>query len=146
MVNSLAAFFALLLLIYHQVTTWFPLFPWNDIDNYSPKEIALEAGSNGILMGLAFACILISNKSFFHYYPLFYYPFLLFGEFFQWWLPFLNDKFAKSKVNFDYDRLYSNTLKLIPHRAGKRTPDANHIVLHLLSVITTVTVYFDRLS
>jgi hypothetical protein len=136
----------LLLLIYHQATTYLPLFPWNDVKQYSRKELILEAGTNGLLMGCGALCLIIGNTGFFHYYPLFYYPFLLSGELFQWWLPYFSEKFSKSKVNFDYDRLFSRTTKLIPHQAGKRTPDANHIVLHLITLITVVVIYLDRLG
>jgi hypothetical protein len=136
---------ALLLLIYHQVTTWLPLFPWNDVEKYSRKELILEAGTNGLLMGLGALCIIRGNTGFFHYYPLIYYPFLLSGEFFQWWLPYFSEKFSRSGINFDYDALFSRTTKLIAHKTGKRTPDANHIVLHLITLITVILVYLDRL-
>ena len=137
---------ALLLLVYHQVTTWMPLFPWNQIKNYKRKELILEAGTNGILMGLGALCLIVKNTGFFHYYPLIYYAFLFTGECFQWWVPYFSDKFAKTRVNFDYERLFSRTTKLIPHKAGKRTPDANHIVLHLITVITIILVYLERLG
>jgi len=137
---------ALLLLIYHQLTTWLPLFPWNDVEKYSRKELMLEAGTNGLLMGLGVFCIIHSDTGFFHYYPLIYYPFLLSGEFFQWWLPYFSEKFSKSKINFDYERLFSRTTKLIPHKTGKKTPDANHIVLHLITSVAVILVYLERLG
>ena len=144
--NLITGSLALLLLIYHQITTWFPIFPWNDIANLSRKDILLEAGTNGLLMGLGFVCMIHANTGFYHYYPLIYYPFLLSGEFFQWWLPFISADFSKSKVNFEYEERYSRTVKFIPHKAGKRTPDANHTVLHLLTIVTTILVYVDRLG
>jgi len=137
---------ALLLLIYHQATTLLPLFPWNDTAKYSRKELILEAGTNGLLMGLGALCLIIGNTGFFHYYPLIYYPFLLSGELVQWWFPYFSEKFAKSKVNFDYEKLFSRTVKLIPQKEGKRPPDANHIVLHLITVVAVILVYLERLS
>src|ERR1700681_4733042 len=116
------------LLIYHQITTMVPLFPWSDLEKYSRKELMLEAGTNGLLMGLGALCLIIGNTGFFHYFPLIYYPFLLSGELFQWWIPYFFEKFSASKINFDYEKLFSHTVKLIPHKTGKRTPDANHIV------------------
>jgi hypothetical protein len=135
----------LLLLIYHQVTTWLPLFPWNDLEKYSRKELLLEAGTNGLLMGLGALCLIMGNTGFFHWYPLIYYPFLFSGECFQWWLPYFSEKFSASNINFDYERLFARTTKLIPYKTGKRTPDANHIVLHLITVVTVILVYLDRL-
>ena len=143
--NFLTASMALVLLFYHQITTWFPLFPWNDIDSLLRKDILLEAGTNGLLMGLGFACLIHANTGFYHYYPLIYYPFLLSGEFFQWWLPFFSGDFSKSKVNFDYEKLYSRTVKFIAAKAGARVPDANHTLLHLLTLVTTILVYVARL-
>ena len=138
--------FTLLLLVYHQATTLLPLFPWNDVEKYSRKELLLEASTNGLLMGAGTSCVILGNKGFFHYYPLIYYPFLFSGELFQWWLPYFSEKFAQSKVNFDYEHLFGRTTELIPHKTGKRTPDANHIVLHLMTVLTIVVVYLDRLG
>ena len=42
----------LLLLVYHQVTTWFDLYPFNGARNYSPKEKRAEATVNAVLMSL----------------------------------------------------------------------------------------------
>ena len=74
---------AVLLLLYHQLTTWLPLYPWNDTTKYTRKEIFLETGSNGLLMGLGALCLIAGDKGFLFYYPLFYYPFLLTGDFFN---------------------------------------------------------------
>ena len=136
---------AFLLLIYHQVTTWLNLYPWNDTSQYATKELILEGVSNGALMGTGCVCLVIGNYSFFHYYPLFYYPFLLTGEVFQWWMPYWFKKFAKADFNFEYDKRFANTTKFITHHQGQRTPDANHIILHLITVLTLVLVYIDRL-
>jgi hypothetical protein len=99
-----------------------------------------------VLMGLGALCIIRGNAGFFHYYPLIYYPFLLSVEFFQWWLPYFSEKFSRSGVNFDYEMHFSRTIKLIPHKTGKRTPDANHIVLHFITVAAVILVYLDRLQ
>ena len=137
---------AALLLIYHQVTTWVPLFPWNDVEGFSRKEMLLETGFNGLLMGTGLACLVIKNSGFFHWYPLIYYPFLFVGECLDWWIPYLSESFAKARKIWEYDAKFSRTLKLIPHKSGKRTPDANHIVLHALTIITVVVVYLERLG
>ena len=144
-VHYLAVGMAVLLLIYHQLTTWLPLYPWNNVSKYTAKELVLEAGSNGLLTGTGAFCLIMGNSGFCHYYPLFYYPFLLSGEIFQWWLPYFSAKFAEKQVNFEYESRFSDTTKFIKHYPGKRTPDANHTVLHLLTVLTVVLVFIDRL-
>ena len=143
-IHHFAILLTLLLLVYHQVTTLIPLFPWNDVERYSRKEMALEAGINGLLMGMGFLCLLQANTGFAHWYPLFYYPFLLLGECVDWWIPYFSQAFAEGRKIWDYDSHFSRTFKLIPHRPGKRTPDANHIVLHSLTLITLLVVYLDR--
>jgi hypothetical protein len=134
------------LLIYHQVTTWLPLFPWNDVEKYSRKELLLESGINGLLMGTAVLCLCLGHSGFNRWYPLIYYPFLFVGECVDWWIPYFSPAFASARKIWDYDAHFSRTLKLIPHKPGRRTPDTNHIVLHTMTIITLVIVYMDRLS
>lgn len=134
-----------ILLLYHQVTTWVPLFPWNDVEKYSRKELLLEAGINGLLMGTGLLCLLNKNAGFAHWYPLIYFPFLFIGECVDWWIPYFSESFAKKRKIWDYDAKFSRTFKLIPHAPGKRTPDANHTVLHLLTIITVIFIFMERL-
>ncbi len=58
---------AALLLAYHQATTWLPLYPWNNIDAYSRRELLLEAVWNGALMGLGVLSLAIGNSGFWRY-------------------------------------------------------------------------------
>ena len=141
-----AVILAAALLVYHQVTTWLPLFPWNDVEKYSRRELLLEAGFNGLLMGAGVASLVGGNTGFPHYFPLIYYPFLFVGECVDWWIPYFSDSFAQARKMWDYDAHFARTVKLIPHQPGKRTPDANHTVLHLLTVITIIVVYIERLT
>ena len=110
--HDIAAFLGAFLLVYHQVTTWIPLFPWNYVKTYSRKEMLLETGINGILMGTGLACLLFGNSGFSHWYPLIYYPLLLVGECVDWWIPYLSPSFADARKIWDYDSHFSRTLKL----------------------------------
>lgn len=40
----------ILLLLYFEVTTLVPLYPWNDLSKYSPKEKYTEAIVNGLII------------------------------------------------------------------------------------------------
>ena len=91
-------------------------------------------------------CVFAGNDGFMHWYPLIYYPFLLLGECLDWWFPYLSPAFAKARNAWDYEAKFSRTTKLLAHQPGRRTPDANHIVLHLLSIVTAVIVYYDRFT
>jgi hypothetical protein len=144
-VHYLAIALSCFLLLYHQLTTWLPLFPWNDVEKYSRKELLLEAGVNGALMGIGFLCLYGGNSGFNHWYPLIYYPFLFVGECMDWWIPYFSPSFANVRKIWDYEAHFSRTLKILPHGPGKRTPDANHTVLHLITLITVVVVYLERL-
>jgi hypothetical protein len=144
--HDLTLAFAIFMLIYHQVTTMISIFPWNDTSKYTKKEIIIEAGSNGLLMGIGVICLLLANKGFFHFYPLFYYPFLFAGEIFQWWLPFFSDKFSKMRLEDEYEIRFSRTTKIFKSRNGKHLPDANHTFLHVLTVITLILVFVDRIQ
>ena len=135
-----------LLLGYHQVTTLVPLFPWNDVQKYTKKELLLEAGVNGALMGTGLICLILSNSAFSRWYPIFYYPILFMGECFDWWIPYFSESFAKARKIWNYEARFARTIKWIPHQPGKRTPDANHIALHLLTIVTILLVYLERFS
>lgn len=143
-IHTLTITLATTLLAYHQVTTWFPLFPWNDVKKYTRKELILEAGINGLLMGIGVVCLVVGNGEFCRTYPLIYYPLLFVGECVDWWIPYFSPAFAKARKIWDYDTHFSRTIKLIPHTPGKRTPDANHIVLHIMTIVTLIVVYWER--
>lgn len=144
--HAFAIFLGVFLLAYHQLTTWVPVFPWNDVEKYARKELLLETGINGFLMGTAASCLVLGNSGFFHYYPLVFYPFLFIGEWADWWIPYFVPSFGKARNIWDYEAHFARTVKLIPHRQGKRTPDANHTVLHFMTVVTIVVVFFARLG
>jgi hypothetical protein len=97
-------------------------------------------------MGTGAACLMLSGTGFARWYPLVYYPFLFVGECVDWWIPYFSPAFAQARKVWDYDAHFPRTLKLIPHVPGKRTPDANHTVLHVLTVVTLVIVYLERLA
>lgn len=133
-----------ILLIYHQITTWAPLFPWNDLQKNTFFERLVESFFNGVLMSIGMICLIINNSNFTYWYPLIYYPFLFMGECIDWWIPYFSESFAKARKIWDYEKRFARTFKLIPHIKGKRTPDANHIVLHFLTVLTVICVYIYR--
>ena len=90
-----------LLLIYHQLFTWGPFFPWNDTEKLSRKDILLDASINGILMGVGLYCLMKENVGFYHSFPLIYYPILFVGECLDWWLPYFSPSFARARKIWD---------------------------------------------
>jgi hypothetical protein len=119
-----------------------PLYPWNDVAKYTRKELVLETAVNGITMGLAVICLFSNKPGFSHHYPLVFFPLLLLGEALSWWVPFV---FPSERHRKLYDSHFSRTFKFFSV-AGKPTPDANHVVLHLLTVFSAIVVYVQRLG
>src|SRR3954469_8443201 len=81
-------FFQIVLLVYHQLTTWFDLYPFNGARYYSRKEQLAEAGVNGLLMSLAPIGFAFHVKGLMTFGVIYY--FVLFGiELIIWWVPYL---------------------------------------------------------
>jgi hypothetical protein len=77
----------IVLLVYHQITTYIDLFPFNGARNYSLKEKLAEGGSNFVLMilppiGFGF------HRHGLMIYGVIYYYFLFAAELIIWWIPY----------------------------------------------------------
>src|SRR4051812_17935431 len=76
----------LILLGYHQVTTWVDLHPFNGARHYSRKEKLAEAGANAVLMSLAPIGFGFHVKALMTFGVAYY--FVLFAiELLIWWVP-----------------------------------------------------------
>jgi hypothetical protein len=66
------------------------------------------------------------------------YYFLLFGEELRvWWVPYL---FRPTQGwQETYDRLHSQTIKVLPARGSNPVPNLEHTILHALTLITALT-------
>jgi hypothetical protein len=153
----------IVLLVYHQVTTWFDLHPFNGVRRYSTKQQFAEAGVNAVLMGLApigFAFHIHALKTF----GVVYY-FVLFGiELWIWWLPYFtvptgrwrrvyNFLLALATSNFEngdaldhwidvHQRLHRETITVLPPRANRPVPNLEHMILHVLTLATALLTVF----
>jgi hypothetical protein len=158
----------LLLLVYHQITTFFDFYPFNGARNYSPAERWAEMGSNAVLMGLAplgFAFDIHALQV----YGAFYYFVLFAVEIVIWWLPYSFVprglwrrlyNIALAVATFDvgpgdtlnrwlavHERLHRGTLTVLPPRAGHIVPNLEHVLLHawtLLTALATFTAVYAR--
>ena len=149
----------LLLLVYHQVTTWCDLYPFNGARNYSPKEKGAEAGVNAVLMslgplGFGFHIKWLMITAAIYYFMLFA------AELIIWWIPYLvvprgrwrriyNHLLAVATSNFEpgdtlanwiaiYHRLHRGTLTFLPLRADRPVPNLEHTILHAWTLITAI--------
>jgi hypothetical protein len=155
----------LALLAYHQVTTWFDLYPFNGARNYSRKEKLAEACSNAVLMSLAPIGFGFRIKTLMGFGVVYY--FVLFAaELIVWWIPYFtvpsgrwrrvyNRLLAVATSNFEkgdtlaswtviYRRLHRGTITLLPEYGDRPVPNLEHTILHAWTLVTaliTVVAY-----
>jgi hypothetical protein len=152
----------LVLLVYHQATTFFDLYPFNGARNYSAAERWAEMGSNALLMGLAPLGFAL-NVHALEVYGAFYYFVLFAVEIIIWWVPYLvvprgawrrlyNAALALGTSSFEpgdtlnrwraaHERLHRGTLTVLPDRAGRIVPNLEHMLLHAWTLVTAVVTY-----
>jgi len=159
-----------MLLVYHQLTTFVDLFPFNGARFYARREKVIEMGVNLILMGLAIAGYMFGIAGLMLYGVIYY--FLLFGiELVIWWIPYFfqpqgaarrlyNAALAIGTSDFApgdtlrrwqavFVRIHARTLTVLPARPGRITPNLEHTILHALTLVTalaTLCAYLQRLA
>lgn len=149
----------LILLAYHQVTTWFDFYPFNGARNYSRKEKLAEACSNAVLMSLAPIGFGLRIKTLMAFGVVYY--FVLFAaELIIWWIPYFtvpsgrwrpiyNHLLSMATSNFEkgdtlaswtaiYQRLHCGTITLLPERIGRPVPNLEHTILHAWTLVTAI--------
>jgi len=153
----------ILLVAYHQITTWFDLYPFNGVRGYSGKEKIAEAGSNAVLMSLApigfgFQIRALMTFGVFYYFVLFAIELII------WWVPYFtvpagrwrtvyNRLLSLATSNFEpgdtlehwtaiYRRLHRSTITLLPPHDDRPVPNLEHMILHTWTLVTAVVTLF----
>lgn len=149
----------LLLLAYHQITSWFDFHPFNGVRNYSRQEKFAEVGVNAVLMGLppiGFGFHLRGLMLF----GVIYYFVLFVAELIIWWIPYFtvptggwrivyNRALALATSNFAagdtlshwveiHQRLHRDTITVLPLREGRPVPNLEHMILHAWTLVTAL--------
>jgi hypothetical protein len=130
-------------LAYHQLTTNFDFYPFNNIRNYTPKQRIAEASVNFITMG--FPVVAVSLKD--HLLTgiaCFFLGFLLCGEYLSWWKGYLFG--ASDKWKSIYNKIHKHTITILPPVKDNPVPNLEHCILHCLSLLTfifTLVYYFS---
>jgi hypothetical protein len=134
-----ALLFQLLLLAYHQATTWCDFFPFNGVRFYSRRERALEASSNLVLMALPPIGFFLHVPALMKFGVIYY--FVLFAiECATWWGPYFfgaSPKWAEMHV-----RLHGQTITPLPRREGHPPPNLEHLILMVLTVTAAIATQF----
>jgi len=155
----LAIICQVVLLAYHQLTTYVDFFPFNGACNYSLNEKLAEGGSNFVLMILAPIGFVFHIRGLMTY-GVVYYFFLFAVELIIWWVPYFtvpaghwrgiyNRLLSLATSNFEkgdtlahwcdiHSRLHSGTIAFLPGRAGRPVPNLEHTILHVWTLITAV--------
>jgi hypothetical protein len=128
-----AVILQILLVVYHQVTTWLDLFPFNGVRFYSRREQVTEALVNFVLMGLPPVGFCFHVPSLMKFGVVYYFA-LLVIEGATWWAPYLFG--ASPKWAEMHARLHGQTVTIIPKRAGHPAPNLEHLILMLLTAAT----------
>lgn len=127
----------ILLFIYFEVTTLMNLFPWNDLTKYSPKEKLLEATVNGITIIVGLVLFVTKIKWLMVISVVLWFIFLLM-QLLTWWMPYLTGKHLKQFPRELYDTHFRDTIKILPPIKNHIIPDAQHIVLQIISLATFI--------
>jgi hypothetical protein len=152
----------IVLLVYHQATTYLDLFPFNGAKSYSRQERLAEMGSNAVLMGLAPLGFAFNLRAL-QMYGVVYYFVLFLIELVIWWVPYFvvpkgrwrrvyNATLAIGTSNFQpgdtlthwidiYQRLHAETVTILPRRAGRIVPNVEHMILHVWTLVTALVTF-----
>ena len=125
-----------LLVGYWLTTEVIDLFPWNDLASRPagydlPWEIALNA-----LQLLAYMLLFALGVRFLAVLSVLGYAGYLIWQLWVWWQPFAMG--ADTERQALYATTYARTLKVIPSFGLHLPPDAQHIVLHVLALLTLI--------
>jgi hypothetical protein len=130
----------LLLVAYHQATTLFDLYPFNNVRDYSVKERLTECLINGITMIMPFIGFYL-HVAWMMMAAIIIYPALLIAEYFNWWQPYLFG--ASEPWQKVYDRLFRSTIIVLPAVKKNPVPNLEHLILHGLTLITCIVTYIS---
>src|SRR5262249_37941357 len=101
-------------LAYHQATTNFDFFPFNNIRHYKTHERIAEAGVNALTIGFPIIALLCHTHK-----PMFFacwvLGFPLIGKFLSWWPAYLWGAHpSMKKWQQIYERTHKHTIKFLP--------------------------------
>jgi hypothetical protein len=133
-----AAIGALLLFYaYWAITEWVDLFPWNDVSKSKRSDqvkgtvvysSAVALLTLGIAAGYRWVAALAAGLM----------ALLLIFELANWWLPYLFGVHAWEIDREVYARQFSRTLRFLPRIGDRNVPDAQHVVLNLVTLAAAV--------
>lgn len=136
-----AVFCQILLLVYHQTTTLFDFYPFNNVRNYPWRLKLTECLVNGIIMaippiGYVFDVGWAKGAA-----PWIYVG-ILAGAWVSWYQKYLFG--ATPAQQLAYDHIFRPTMQVLPDIQGRPRPNLEHIILHGLLLITLLLTWAIR--
>ena len=141
---TLALILNALHLAYHQATTNFDFFPFNNVRHYKPSERIAEAGLNALTMGFPLVALCLQNITLIAV-ACWVLGFLLIGELLTWWpCYFFGTPKWMPKWQEVYDRTHKHTLTILPPIKNHPVPNLEHCILQVITVTTFVATLYYR--
>jgi hypothetical protein len=157
----------IVLLTYHQFTTFVDLYPFNGTRFCSRRECVIEMGVNGILMVLAPVGFIFRIHGLM-LFGLIYYFALFAIELVIWWIPYFTVPKGRWRRVYNlllsvgtsdfastdtldhwlavHHRVHGNTICILPRRSGHITPNLEHMMLHGWTLITGLVTFAAYLT
>jgi hypothetical protein len=136
---SLAIAFVILIEIYYAATTLFDVSPFNGAKYFTVKERLTEWVQNTIIFGLPFLRFIFPAA---REAGVIAYGILLIGEYVSWWHGYFF-KPAAFSLNF-YNKATRNTILVLSEDKDRFQPNLEHIILHILTLITFILLLLDH--
>jgi hypothetical protein len=126
----------LLLLAAWLVTEVVSLYPWNDLASRPPEyDLAGTVGLNALQL-IGYMALFVVGVRWLAILSVVGYALFLVQQLWVWWLPYLMG--ADAEWQATYGRLFARTLKVLPSDSLHLAPDAQHLALQALTIVTLI--------
>lgn len=122
---------------YHQIITWKDLFPFNSARSFSLKAKRMESITFGIIMFFPLVALVIQIDWMLQASAILLATILML-EYNKWWKPYFSD--ASDDWKKYHKKHYKDTLMWLNSRKSQPAPNAEHITLHLLSILCLISL------
>lgn len=119
-------------LLYHQLTTNFDFYPFNNIRKYSRCQRLLESSVNGFMMLLPIGATLLNTKASV-VGAFIVLGGLLIGEYLSWWHPYFFG--AGGEWQATHTAIFQPTRTVLSPIKNHPVPNLEHCLLHSLTLL-----------
>ena len=132
---TIALILNIIQLIYHQVTTNFDFYPFNNVRRYTARQRFKEASIHGGLMFFSIIAMLLNNKILISMATI-YLGLLLIGEYLSWWRHYFF--MPTNEWSELYNEIFKETTIVLPKIKENPIPNLEHCILHFITLLTFV--------